>query len=220
MRKSERIYNFHELLLVSFSSQAIVTFCFMLTAISLAGNRWAGFMGFLTGIIYAIFTGMSYHGIIKRPSRMKYGGVLGSCFVLVFISLESSIFWGQYANCSSLPSPDSNASQRYMLNGRGQTNRQLRKANTADCSNRPGMRLACAFSVLMFLNYLFFILILLRFKDDILSNLSEEYLSVPTSESPVSAKDTSTGKMESVGGGKSATSPMKSNGGAPPSADL
>jgi hypothetical protein len=248
-KSSDRIYNFQELVTFSIVSQAVCAFCFLLSAISLRGNEFAGAVGIITGIIYASFTGFCYYGIVKRPTRLGFGVVLGLAFVLVFISLEAAIFWGQYANCSLSSLLDSNASQRYMLatstelpssmettsssssssRSHVRTNRLFSTSTyTAECNNRPGMRSACAFSVLMFLNYLFFILVLLRFKDDVLGSAGQfdDYLSVPTSENagqlhyPVSASEMgNSGPGSGPGSSSSTMSPMKPDGSLP-SADL
>ena len=115
--------------------------------------------------------------------------MLGASCVLVFVALQSAIFWGQYANCEDggarvghvrllgaveVGTPggggggggggSGSESPRAIGAATGRfRHRQLTKL-AAECSNRGGMRAACAFSVFMFLAYLFFILVLFRFK--------------------------------------------------------
>jgi hypothetical protein len=63
------------------------------------------------------------------------------------------------------------------------TTRSLRDFTLGvECGNVAAMRSCCAFSVFMFLSYLFQVALLFRFKDDILSSvpLNEDYSSVPT----------------------------------------
>ena len=217
--------------------------CFVVAATSLFWNHYAGVVGILTGLAYISFTGVSYYGIMVKPNRTFFGAILGASCVMVFVALQSAIFWGQYANCtlsnspqrqrimmstmsdvydsemaSNFPPTVTNTQQDGFLLLQQQqakvpsfhdrihhkvdssgidmrawatSQNQIRYLSTAtsssfsaECSNRLSMRFACAFSVFMFITYLFFILVLFRFKDDILGSapFDEGYFSVPTSE--------------------------------------
>ena len=219
--------------------EVILSTCFLVAAASLFWNHYAGIVGILTGLAYISFCGICYYGIMMKPNRTFYGAVLGASCVLVFVALQSAIFFGQYSNCtvssqqrrimtvtnvqdhgSLLPQPlqsqphlqqnnnDPRFYDRIQIDSssgldnikawtisQDQIIRSLSTASSSssssssssysvECSNRMGMRFACLFSVLMFMTYLFFILVLFRFKDDILGSkpLDEGYSSVPTME--------------------------------------
>ena len=242
-------YTWKEMVLYTIIVEVILSVGFLVAVASLLWNPYAGIVGILTGLAYISFSGVCYYGVMIKPNRTFFGAVLGASCVLVFVALQSAIFWGQYANCtlssvqrrritmstisnafdSKRPSTVSNTPEHGSLllqqqqgmnvprfhgdririgsSGLGMrawatSQDQLRHLSTSssssssfppECSHRWSMRMACAFSVFMFITYLFFILVLFRFKDDILGSkpLDEGYLSVPTTEHTTSTNTAS-----------------------------
>lgn len=167
-------YNHDQLLMVTFILQAAFIFSYLITSFVLIGNTYAGFNGLLLGFIYAAVCGASYYALCKEANRLYYGVILGCCFMLVFMSLQSAIFWGQYSGCHQIE-----ADNRRIL------------STSVNCEHRTAMGSMCAFSVLMFLSYLFQIVVMIKFKNEILVNAPNTnnagkgaYSSVPTIPTP------------------------------------
>lgn len=75
------------------------------------------------------------------------------------MSLQNAIFWGQYSHCE-------------------QFSRRLRGGKYgSECHHTHAMTSVCVFSVFMLISYVFQVILLLRFKDDLLgaSALNEGY---------------------------------------------
>lgn len=68
--------------------------------------------------------------------------------MLIFISLQSAIFWGQYSGCESY-----------------NDNRSV------NCQNKPAMKSICTFSVLMFISYITQLVAMIAFKQELLGNV-------------------------------------------------
>ena len=85
------------------AAQAFLTFCYLVSAMFLRTNDYAGFIAVFTGFIFSGSIGFTYYGITHLISRTMYGTILGYSMVLTLISLQSSIFWGQYSSCDVLP---------------------------------------------------------------------------------------------------------------------
>ena len=239
-------YTWKEMVLYTIIVEIVLSTCFLVAASSLIWNHYAGAVGILTGLAYLSFCGISYYGIMVKPNRTFYGAILGASCVLVFVALQSAIFFGQYSNCtlstprrrittitntqehvSLLLQPqlqqennDPRFDDRIRIDSTGSVDNhkmwmmtsqdQIRHLSTAssssysaECFNRMGMRFACLFSVFMFITYLFFILVLFRFKDDILGSkpLDEGYLSVPTNEHTIGTMSSSQYPVVSSNGG-------------------
>lgn len=79
--------------------QAVCAACFLLSALFIASNPYAGAVAVLTGLVVPLHVGGSWYCIRRAVSRTLYGAVLGSSCVMVFVYLETAIFWGQYSDC-------------------------------------------------------------------------------------------------------------------------
>lgn len=154
--------------------QVAVIFSFLISSFVVAGNIYAGFTSILTGLLFAGFCGLTYYGLRRNISRTMFGMILGGTFVLVFVSLESAIFWGQYAHCEQY------SGHRFLRSASNPVSRQL---SGMACEQRAAMRSVCAFSVFMFLSYLAILGLMMRYKNDILGSgpLNEGYAAVSTS---------------------------------------
>ena len=211
------MYPHNELIDFTLLAQGIFSFCFLISAFSVASNEYAGFVAVLSGFMFSGFTGVSHYGISYKPSGIFYGAILGSSVILVFVTLMSAIFWGQYGGCSSYeaaiyttpdPSsfptslPTSSAPTMHSFQGTraaaavdyGQLVGQLdgsqimhksRQLYGVRCSSTSGMKSCCAFSVFLMLTYMFFVTILFRFKNEILTSVGtdEQYSAVAHGES-------------------------------------
>jgi hypothetical protein len=94
-----------EILDVTLVAQAVIWIGYTISALVVISNNYAGFNGFLTALM---FGGGIYltHWSIKHISRTLYGILLGMVSVMVFVSLESAIFWGQYGSCAHYSTKD------------------------------------------------------------------------------------------------------------------
>jgi hypothetical protein len=109
--------------------------------------------------------------------------------MLIFVSLESAIFWGQYSRCSS--------DRRMLLRGGAPADitasystlfieefigghREL--SYGVECKHTSAMKSICTFSVMMFLSYVALVAVMIKFKNEILgpAPLNEGYAAVPT----------------------------------------
>lgn len=153
--------------------QVVIIFCYLISSFVVAGNIYAGFTSILTGLLFFGFCGLTFYGLRRNISRTMFGIILGGTFVLVFVSLESAIFWGQYAHCEQYNN------HRLLHSASSLVSRQL---SGMVCEQRAAMRSVCAFSVFMFLSYLAILGLMMRFKNDILGSgpLNEGYAAVST----------------------------------------
>lgn len=83
-----RMYNHAELIDATLLAQAVFEFCFLVSSLAVASNAYAGFVVVTTGILFTLFTGLTYYGIRHATSRTLFGVILGGSFVLVLISLQ------------------------------------------------------------------------------------------------------------------------------------
>eukprot|EP00286_Rhodomonas_abbreviata_P000083 CAMPEP_0181288518 /NCGR_PEP_ID=MMETSP1101-20121128/377_1 /TAXON_ID=46948 /ORGANISM="Rhodomonas abbreviata, Strain Caron Lab Isolate" /LENGTH=181 /DNA_ID=CAMNT_0023392649 /DNA_START=105 /DNA_END=650 /DNA_ORIENTATION=+ len=141
--------------------QAGITACYLISALIIGGNSYAGFNAVFLGLVFSGGIGATYYGLKMHVSRTHFGMLLGGAIILMFISLESSIFWGQYGDCSTPSNPNSRR-----LNPLG-----------PECTHTATMKAVCTFSVFMFLSYIVMIALLVHFKDEILGSapLQEGY---------------------------------------------
>lgn len=214
--------SFEQLLDGTLAAQAVFTACYFISSLVLSGNAFDGFNAVMLGLVYGASVALVYFKIRREPSRIMYGIILGISVVLMIISLQSAIFWGQYAGCESssssstsystsptmAPSPSPTSSRRILTemdsvheayNPFSSSHRQLYISE--QCKYRPAMRSLCAFSVFMFLSYIFEIALLVRYKDDILkaSTGREGYAAVPN---PMNAQPAVSSKIPSSYGGR------------------
>lgn len=148
-------FNHDQLLLGTMIAQAVFIFSYLITSFVLITNAYAGFNGTLLGFVYAAVLVLSYVKLYKDSNRLMFGIVLGMVFILTFVSLQSAIFWGQYSGCTSYL--DINYSTG-------------NDTGTVQCNSRAAMASMCTFSVFMFLSYLFQIVVMIKFKNEILGS--------------------------------------------------
>lgn len=99
---------------------------------------------------------MSLYGvyyICRAINRTYYGIALGLYSVLILVSLQTAIFWGQYSSCDRI---------EVHIDIKG------RNLEGIDCDDVSAMKSLCAFSVFLFLTHLTFTLSLFFYKDRIL----------------------------------------------------
>lgn len=204
------MYSYQELIDFTLLAQGILSLCFLVSALSVAAYDSTGYLAVFTAFIFSTFTGISHYGISYKLTSVFYGAILGSSFILIFVALQSAIFWGQYGTCSmgsaaiytAIPSmapsmqPSTNPTiaptsvnmsallRPNILVMQQLSNLQHRQLDEVICISTGGMKAICAFSVFLMFTYAFFLTVLFRFKDDVLAKLSpsEQYASVPSSE--------------------------------------
>lgn len=215
-------YSFEQLLDGTLAAQAVFTGCYFISTLVLSGNAFDGFNAVMLGLVYGASIALTYFKIRKDPSRIMYGIILGISVVLMIISLQSAIFWGQYAGCESSSSSSTSysnsptmaptqspTSSRRFLSEMGSMHEAYNPFSTShrqlyiseQCKYRSAMRSVCAFSVFMFLSYIFEIALLVRYKDNILkaSTGREGYAAVPN---PMNAQPAVSSKIPSSYGGR------------------
>ncbi|RYH14110.1 hypothetical protein EON65_34150 [archaeon] len=126
--------------------QVVFVVCYLISALFIASNTYAGFNSLLLGIIIIAVIGLSYYGLFKEVTRTLFGIVLGCSVMLIFMTLQSAIFWGQYSDCT----PNS------LLN------------SVTQCYNPAAMKSCCTFSVFLFLTYIAQVAAMIRYKNDVL----------------------------------------------------
>lgn len=147
--------------------QLLFLFAYFLSAFFLISNDYAGFVGLFLGIIYLLTIVLTYRVLRKDiTTRTSYGILLGVTLILIFMSLESAIFWGQYAGCTPF---------KYTLNI---TNAS---AYAVECTNPWAMRSVSTFSVFLFLSYICQLALLIKYKEELLASApSYDYSPLPT----------------------------------------
>ncbi len=148
--------------------QIVFIFCYLISTFVTIWTSYGGLGSVASGFLYAAFCALTYYGLRRNISRTIYGIILGGSFILVFITLESAIYWGQYANCDHF----SSSSQFH-------------------CAKQSAMKSACTFSVFLFLSYLALLGVMTKFKNEILGTaaLNENMGYAPVSTTPSFEKD-------------------------------
>jgi hypothetical protein len=93
------MFSHKEFLDATIAGQILFSTSYLISSLVVAGNDYAGFVAVLTGVLYILSTAVTYYGIRRSPNRLNYGVILGGTVILIFISLEAAIFWGQYGTC-------------------------------------------------------------------------------------------------------------------------
>lgn len=144
--------------------QVVFVFCYLISAFVTFSSSFGGLSSVVSGLVFAAFTGLTYYGLRRNISRTIYGIILGGSFILVFITLESAIYWGQYGNCEHVST-----------------------SSPYHCAHQSAMKSVCTFSVFLFLSYLVLLGVMTKFKNEILGtaplNESMGYAPVSTSTS-------------------------------------
>ena len=168
--------------------QALLIASYFISACFVGGNNFAGFNALFLGIIYIAFTVATYYGLKVYATRVNFGIILGGSVILMFMSLQSAIFWGQYADCEP--------QHRYLSSE--EEHRMLSSFELGpECRNVPAMKSLCTFSVFMFLGYIVQIWFLIHFKNDILVAAppeTESYNSIPTFNTLPTAPESAAGQ--------------------------
>jgi hypothetical protein len=143
---------------------------------------------------HLLLPGLTHQGLkTDLLSRTMFGIVLGVNMMMIFISLQTAIFWGQYANCESYTASmeETNSPTTALISRRlvGEiihssssssssiTNDNNYNMDTGDnsrrlfgvvCEHQGAMHAASFFSVVLFLSYLALLGVLIKFKNEIL----------------------------------------------------
>lgn len=203
-------YSYEQLLDGTLVAQVAFTISYFISSLVVSSNAFDGFNAVMLGLVFGGTIAVTYFKVRKNPSRTMYGIILGMSVILMVISLQSAIFWGQYAGCQSDSSstssptmaPTSAPAARKLVamdtdlfvSAESNFHRQLYISE--QCKNKAAMRSVCAFSVFMFLSYIFKIALLVRYKNDILKSTTdrEGYAAVPN---PALAQPAISGKIPS-----------------------
>lgn len=200
-------YSYEQLMEASLAAQGVFTFCYFISSLVVVGNAYNGFNAVILSFVFIAMIALMFMKMRKDVSRTMFGIVLGLIAVLVFVTLESSIFWGQYGSCDSYnnddlyPTSSPTKMDRRMLFDAEEmiedfvySARRLNRIGV-QCNHKSAMRSVCAFSVFMFLSYLFQIALLIRYKDEILkTSTTDGYAPVPSGSSIKSASSSVSSK--------------------------
>lgn len=161
-------YSIEQLIDVIFIFQVFALFFYLISAFLLIHNGYVGLIALYLGIILLGFLIYAYRTLRMEITRTSYGIVLGGSFILIFILLESAIFWGQSSGCrptkripTSSSSDGAAPNQNYLFYG-------------VDCVNIGAMESLCTFSVLLFLSYLILLAVMIKNKHEILGSAPVE----------------------------------------------
>lgn len=94
----------------------------------------------------------AYYALHRFPSHVTIGATLGSGLVIVFISLQTAVFWGNLSVCEKV----SMSIQQY------------------SCNSRVAYRIICILSICIFLTQFLFVILLAQFRLIVLKD-AEEY---------------------------------------------
>ena len=160
-------------------AQGVIAFCFLICVSVLAKNEYAGVVGVFIALFFIAFIYVTYRGILLETNRVYYGAILGGCSLLLLVSLETSIFYGEYSKCSTDSDVSSDTNIIAITDDaigihysddtrRNLINRSLREVICVQCSKKSAMRAACFFSSAMLLSYLLLLIVLYFSKNEIL----------------------------------------------------
>lgn len=196
-------YSYEQLMEASLAAQGVFTFCYFISSLVVVGNAYSGFNALILSFVFIAMIALMYMKMRKDVSRTMFGIVLGLTAVLVFVTLESSIFWGQYGSCDSYNNDDlyptfspTAVDRRALFQSEKIEDfvypaRRLNRIGV-QCKHKAAMRSVCAFSVFMFLSYLFQIALLIRYKDEILkTSATDGYAAVPSSGASIKSSNSS-----------------------------
>lgn len=154
------MYSYDEILNALLVSQALFTACYLIPALVISGDSFAGINSILLGILFVGFLTATYFVLKRELNRLNFGSLLGGAAVMAMMSLQSAIFWGQYGNCVK---PD------FVLDVIARYSRE--PGIGPQCNHRAAMSALCAFSVFMLLTYLVQIGAMVHFKNEILAEV-------------------------------------------------
>jgi hypothetical protein len=163
------MYSQEQIIDLLLKAQTVIVCCYLICALVVGGNTYSGFNAVFLGLVFAGFTGATYYGLRVHVSRTHFGMLLGGGCMLLFMSLESAIYWGQYGACEAEPTTTSSSTSTGTGSG-------------PECSQQGAMKALCAFSVFMFLSYIGLVGALVYFKEELLGGapMREGYSSVPS----------------------------------------
>lgn len=188
-------YSYEQLMGGTMLVQAACIVGYFISSLVVSGNAFDGFNAVMLGIVYGGTLALTYLKIRKNPSRLMYGIILGMSVILLVISLQSAIFWGQYAGCSSSSSSTVTTTTSPTMSpslapASAFTTAHRKLYITEQCKNRFAMRSISAFSVFIFLSYIFKLAVLVRYKNDILQQASADQEGYSAVTNPAYAQPT------------------------------
>lgn len=148
---------------LTLAAQSVFTFCYFISSLVLLDNSYAGFNGALMGLLYGATIALSYKGLKTDQNRVIYGIILGAVFVLVFMSLQNAIFWGQYSGCETYTAPTDDDKKK-------NDDDKRRRLTGVECYYTSAMSSMSAFSVFMFLSYIVQLYLMIKNKHEILGD--------------------------------------------------
>ena len=172
-------YTFNEVLNAVLQGECVCVFSYIISSLFLLSHSYAGFTTFVYGLVLAASIGLKFYSL-RAKDRVLYGAMLGVVTLLVVMTLQQAIFWGQSSGCTK-------TGVRRALLG-------------VECNQVGAMRSVCTFSVFMFLLECLFLVLVLRHKDDLLpvgsgasGGVAGEFVSAgPASYKPVPTQAAST----------------------------
>lgn len=81
--------------------QLFCAFCFLISSFFVAPNPYAGFVAIFTGLFSIFHIVGSWYFLRRNIGLATYGAVLGSSCVMVFVYIETAVFFGQYSACET-----------------------------------------------------------------------------------------------------------------------
>uniref|UniRef100_A0A7S2V692 MARVEL domain-containing protein n=1 Tax=Fibrocapsa japonica TaxID=94617 RepID=A0A7S2V692_9STRA len=134
--------------LFGIGAHGVLTACYLICSFVVASTANAGFNAVLTGLVYAVYCVGAYQVLHKSKTALSVGFLIGFSALLIVLSLETAIYWGQLANCETVSESISQYS----------------------CSNKSGYRAVCAFASLLFILQGAMTTALVAWKDEFISD--------------------------------------------------
>lgn len=167
-------YTSFQLIEINIFCQVLLTVGYLISAIILSGNSYNGFNAIITSFLYFLFSSFCFYGLQKNViNRTIFGIILGISCMMIFISLESAMFWWAYSYCNSYKKeiqPNSSNKSRSLLG--------------IECDHVGAMTVISFLSFLLLLSNITLSYTLVKYKDDILipAPINEGYYAVAVEE--------------------------------------
>jgi hypothetical protein len=133
----------------------VAALCLFISSCTVSGNTNAGFNVLITAMVNFGFCGACFY-MLKNPSQMNIGILLGSSALLCLMNLENAIYWGQLSGCKE---HESGEDDRYQFS----------------CINTSGMKAVSAFGAISFVIEVALFALLVNNKDSIATDGGQGY---------------------------------------------
>ena len=136
-----------QVLQLSLVVQALVVFCFSITAFLVSSTANAGFNVVLNGFLNVGYVGGSFYAL-KANAPIAIGFLIGVTLMMAVLDLMTAIYWGNLSHCSKIPHDE--------------------VLDQYSCQNRSTYRAVCAFASILFILKIMFLGALLKWHQSLI----------------------------------------------------